>query len=356
MLLCDNEKKEILEHFSERPRGKCITEKSVFKCDFPTLDLSIIVPCYNIEAYLEQCLDSLLNQSTDISYEIIAIDDGATDATGTILDKYQKMSKNLKVIHQENKGLSGARNRGIEEANGKYLMFVDSDDYVSENYIDSLTRKALDNDADMVACGYSTFVDNKVIKNVKPNNDIDSIHGCAWGKVFRRDLFEKIRFPEGYWYEDSIYRHLILPQIEKYYVEKKPIYFYRRNRNGITQSSIARPKAIDTLYITDLMISSLKYVVSEDYMLSDRYYRILINQFYLNQQRILKLPTNIQEIVFEIQVNFLKKFFHGFEKKHKSTYEKAVFAGNFKKSIYIIKLNKIYKIIDIVRKKIIIDR
>ena len=157
--------------------------------------ISVIVTVYNIREYLPKAVDSILS-STYQNLEVLLIDDGSTDSTAEILCRYSTKIKNFRIITQCNKGFSGARNTGIREARGKYLIFIDSDDYVTSDYIDFLLKKAFSKDADIVATGYYTFnnENRKKLKNItiKDENDTSLLNGCAWGKAIKRKFFERL--------------------------------------------------------------------------------------------------------------------------------------------------------------------
>ena len=135
-------------------------DNNLIDIDTNKYDLSVIIPVYNAQKYLKQCIDSVLNQKTDYKYEIICIDDGSIDDSPKILEAYLEYD-NMRVISQTNHGIAFARNRGIENANGKYILLVDNDDYLAENFIQKLLKDALHYDADIVKCGYSMFNEKK---------------------------------------------------------------------------------------------------------------------------------------------------------------------------------------------------
>lgn len=346
--LYDNHVQDIvLMKYSPIPRGDCFSEKSIFENDITTCDLSIVVPCYNAEKYLESCLESICQQKTSISYEVIAINDGSKDHTGDILEKYKKWCSQLKIITQENRGYSEARNSGIRTSLGKYLMFIDSDDYISSNYIEELMRPAKDKDLDIVACGYETFRDSRVIKKVRPkgNEDREMLNGCFWGKVFRRELFSQIMLPEGYWYEDSILAHLIYPRVSTYQSVKECFYAYRSNPQGITIMSIGKPKALDTFYITNLMLNTVDKVIPKGFLTSQAYYELLLEQFYLNQRRLIKAPQEVQKKVFEYQKDFINQSYARYytDKWNRKAYERAIKSDNYPKAHVLTRFDKVYK-------------
>lgn len=180
------------------------------------IKISVIIPVYNVEQYLEKCIESVLQQKYD-NYEIILVDDGATDDSGKICEGYgEKFPEKIRVIHQENKGLGGARNTGIEQAEGDYLFFVDSDDYIEQGCFEKLNQVICTYHADMVIFNMKT-VDTE--GNMIRRSSLDLPEGVftlaqvpklmfvqtsAWGKLYHRNLFLEtgIRFPERKWFED----------------------------------------------------------------------------------------------------------------------------------------------------------
>lgn len=356
MYLYDFTKDTILNKYSIDPRSNCYYENSVFLYDKPQIKLSIIVPCYNSEKYLEKCIDSLVMQKTCYDYEILMINDGSTDGTLKILDAYQKKYSDIRVISQENKGFSGARNRGIRESKGQYLMFVDSDDYVSDGYINALLESAICNNADIATCGYHTFRGNTIIKTVSPcgKSDRTMLNGCFWGKVFRRELFSHIMLPEGYWYEDSILAHLIYPNIERFVSTDKCYYEYRSNPEGITLTSVGKPKALDTVYITDLMIRTAEKINKKNYMQGQQYNELLLEQFFLNERRLEKHSKECKKEVFRLQSIFYKNYKNNqpSTKGYLITYRKALLKGSYIQSRIVLKIYKIHKLINLIKSKL----
>lgn len=163
---------------------------------------SIIVPVYNVEKYLDQCLESILRQ-TFKDFECIIIDDGSPDNSNIIIDKYVKLDQRFKVIHQKNMGISAARNAGLDIAKGDYIVFVDSDDYIADDYLEKFALKIADTDADMVICGlievYKDYEKSKVFavestEVIKQNILADVWPSYAWNKCYKKDLFANIRF------------------------------------------------------------------------------------------------------------------------------------------------------------------
>ncbi|HIX02390.1 MAG TPA: glycosyltransferase [Candidatus Ligilactobacillus excrementigallinarum] len=217
--------------------------------------VSVIVPVYNVEKYLDRCIKSLVNQEFDRDeYEIILIDDGSTDNSGEMCDKFQKKNANVKTFHIENSGVSFARNYGIKLSKGKYITFVDPDDYVSLQYISILYDLVNLNNVKMGACGSNTVYKNE-IKIDKPQNDSENIRlsntkmmenifikknniGLAvWGKIFEKTLFDEIKFPNGKIYEDLLTLPFIIDKCDYIEISTKKEYYYCIREDSITTSS-----------------------------------------------------------------------------------------------------------------------
>ncbi|MHB8128922.1 MAG: glycosyltransferase family 2 protein [Mobilitalea sp.] len=176
-----------------------------------------MVPVFNTEIYLERCLISIINQ-TYKNLELILVDDGSTDRSGEICDDYAKMDKRIKVIHQTNRGQSVARNRAIDISSGCYMGFVDSDDYIEKDMFEILYLSCVCNNSDIAICGYSRVnEDGNIIKTCFPSTKSEviskreavyeilkdtKIYSFLWDKLFKKQLFESIRFPEGKIFED----------------------------------------------------------------------------------------------------------------------------------------------------------
>ena len=301
---------KILIKYAKDPMTECYSKDYVFKYQREIYDATVIIPCYNVEKYVAECMDSMLKQNTSYNIEIIAIDDGSTDGTAGILRQYSTKIKNFRIITQCNKGFSGARNTGIREARGKYLVFIDSDDYVTSDYIDCILKKAFSKDADIVATGYYTFnnENRNKIKNITVKNEDDTslLNGCAWGKAIKRKFFEHLLFPEKYWFEDSIIAHLIIPRADSIYMVSKCQYAYRSNPTGITKTSMNNLRAIESFYITDLMLRSYSYFYSDDILNTSEFVKLLVEQFYLNEKRIIKLNSECKRAVFGYQSKYMQ--------------------------------------------------
>lgn len=213
--------------------------------------VSVIVPVYNVEQYLERCVNSILEQ-TYRNLEIFLVDDGSTDNSGYLCDDFEKKDNRIKVIHKKNGGLSDARNVALDSISGKWVTFIDSDDWIDENYISHLLELAMSNDCDISIATYMDVVEDSEQKRKRKSGYIkmmDSMQAlenllyqryfttAAWCKLFKTDLFSEIRFPTGKLYEDveTIYRVFCK---SKYLVYSSEVLYYYFQR----QSSIVRDK------------------------------------------------------------------------------------------------------------------
>ena len=193
--------------------------------------ISVIVPIYNVEKYLDRCIKSIINQSYT-NLEIILVNDGSTDKCGEICDKWKEKDKRIKVIHKENGGLSDARNAGIEIAKGEYLSFIDSDDYVHKDFIKVLFFNE--------CIKYSRGILEKK----------ESIYCVAWNKLYKKEIFKHIRYPKGKLHEDVAVINKILYYSNKIAITDLRLYFYYNNPNSIMRStfSIKRLDVLDVIY------------------------------------------------------------------------------------------------------------
>lgn len=219
--------------------------------------VSVIVPIYNVEKYLSDCLNSIINQ-TYKNLEIILVDDGSTDESSTIANYYSKKDKRIKVFHKKNGGLSDARNFGIEKANGKYLLFVDSDDFIEVTMIEELINSINEFHSDISVCGryiYSNeIIDEKhSLKEKKIYNTEDALkevllgkdmEEATWDKLYKKELFEDIRFPIGEINEDIVTIPLVIGKAKIVSHVGKPLYYYRYNPTGISKSAYSEKKNI----------------------------------------------------------------------------------------------------------------
>ena len=232
--------------------------------------ISIVIPVYNVEAYLERCLDSVLAQTYQ-NLEIILVDDGSTDSSTQVVDRYAHKDSRVVVIHQTNGGLSNARNHGINVANGEYLTFIDSDDYVATDYVEYLYQLLAKNNfqSKLALCSLKTiftqtggFIDagngseqtlsgEKAIEMMCYHDLVDT---CAYAKLAKKELYDKVRFPEGKLFEDIATTYKLFDQCETVECGFVAKYFYMIRGNSIVTSEF-KPSKLDLLAMTDEMAS-----------------------------------------------------------------------------------------------------
>lgn len=209
--------------------------------------VSIIVPVYNVEIYLRKCLDSIVNQ-TFRDLEILVIDDGSSDQSGKICDEYAKKDKRIRVFHTENRGLSAARNYGIDHAQGDYIGFIDSDDWFEETAIQKFVDTAMATGSDIVACRFYREYVNKTIESSGAKEQF-TVEGeeilrtmilerkfseDVWNKFYRATLFESIRYPEGRIFEDYATTYQLLRKSSRLTYIPDCLIHYRNRKNSLS--------------------------------------------------------------------------------------------------------------------------
>lgn len=299
----------ILESTSPKPIGTAIIQRDDGWNQDEKYDLQIIIPAYNAEEYIEECINSLLIQETEVKWQAIIINDGSTDRTLDILKKYDS-NPLLSIVTQENKGFSGARNAGLNLISSHYIMFLDSDDRLEPGAIEKMMKYAMTNHLEIVEGNFNNWIKGRISQasfscDGFVNNAIIELRGFPWGKVIRSEIFAKLQYPEQYWYEDSIFSFLIYPQCKKCGTIKDVVYSYRRNPKGVSLSSKGKTKCIDTYYIAELMIkTAITMNINLEYI-----YNLFLGHILFSYQRISGLNKNIRKAVFVKFCDLHKDFF-----------------------------------------------
>lgn len=284
--------------------------------------VSIVVPIYNVEKYLPECIDSIIDQ-TYKNIEIILVNDGSTDNCGKICDEYAPKDERIKVIHKENGGLSDARNCGIDIANGEYIAFIDSDDYVSEEYIEQLYNAIIENNTKISQCNLTKVTDtNEEIKKIGYNENariksgydmIKDLYTGHWeniiacNKLYCKELFEKLRYPFGKIHEDEFTTYKILYDVDNVAIVQEYLYKYRQNENSITREKF-KLKRLDllTAYEERLKFFAQK-AEKELYDLSLVAYLGKIVECYVKTQKYIEKSEEIQrELIEKYRKNYKK--------------------------------------------------
>ncbi len=284
-------------------------------------EISVIVPVYKVEKYIRKCVDSILNQTMD-DIEIILVDDGSPDNCSEIIDQIKESDERIVVIHQENRGLGGARNTGIAKSRGKYIAFVDSDDWVSADFCESMYKKAKETQADLVLIGETLFHDeskefcrgwrdfsrkNDTIEILNKSNFIECFTP-AWGRLYRKDylILNNFKFIEKCFYEDNSWGcFFILKGAKVAFAGNK--YFYRQRFGSITANK--EKNASDFLRDCEYFhqsIANIKYN-EKNLKLCRIFYLINFYNYYLSLSidlrvdffKRMKCITNNWNITFE---------------------------------------------------------
>lgn len=307
--------------------------------------VSVIVPFYNVEKYIEKCLETLVNQTLD-DIEIILVNDGSKDKTVDIVEKYKEMYSNKIVyLEKENGGLSDARNYAIPYARGEYIAFLDSDDYVETNMYKEMYEIAQKENSDMVECNFIWEYPNKTRIDIGTtyNNKhemIEKIRVVAWNKLIKREILEKskVQFPKGYRYEDVEFTYKLIPFLEKVSFCKTPMVHYVQREGSISNVQNKR-----NAEIFDVMEHVMDYYKENN--LYEEYYQELEYlysryAFCSSFLRIVKIKDKeIRKQLLDMTWNNVYEKFPDWKKN------KILNTDKSKKNIYLKTINKItYKI------------
>ncbi|MCM1293893.1 MAG: glycosyltransferase [Bacteroides sp.] len=268
-------------------------------------DLQIIIPVYNVEKYLRECLDSIFSQLPGLDYRVnvTIVNDGSTDSSAQIVEEYTDR-ENVTIIHKKNGGVSSARNAGLDAMNARFIMFVDSDDMLAPGslkiILDAITK---DDQLDVVQANFENFCGSQTLGVEK----YVGLNGFPWGKIYRSSIFKNLKFPEGFLYEDT-FIHLMINQ----YLDDKSkcipdiLFRYRQNESGLTWSNVGKPRNLDSLYITGSLLRDAA-VLGMD---MERIRLAFLHQCAMNYRRISSMKsTEINKAVFLYTAYVYEKYF-----------------------------------------------
>lgn len=305
------------------------------------IKVSVIVPVYNVEKYLDKCLESLANQTLK-EIEIIVVNDESPDNSQSIIDKYTEKYSTIHSYQKKNGGVSSARNFGIKKATGEYIAFVDGDDYVATNMYESMYKKAVSGNFDVVACDLNYVFEDDKDKIIRVSSKIETdttnikktyvdMYPCVWNKIYKKNLFDKgIEFKEGVWFEDVDFLYKIFPYIKTIGVVKEPFNQYVQRQGSITKTFDKR------LYnYIDNFNDLIKFYKERD--LYDKYYNELeycyVRYLYAT---FIKQATNFSEEEYQKAVDeAVKNVKNNFPKYRKNKYFYTSFKG-----IYLVLFNR----------------
>ena len=309
----------LLHSYSPDPSTTCVANNTLN----PQYDLQIIVPAYNVDKYVAECLESILNQKTHYSYLVTVVNDGSTDKTPEILRSYQnKYPERMEVINQENRGFSGARNAALKVLKGRYITFLDSDDVMPESAIEALLDKA--DGKDIIQGGWYTF---EQFGECTPL-EVHQLSGYPWGKLFKAEVMEHFQFPEGYWFEDTPISFMMYGAGYSSKIIPDVVYGYRLNPDGITAKSGGSKRSVESYYITELCLREFpQFGVKYD----QRAYEYFLRQCLMNWSRTRKQPKKIREAIFVLESERREKYFNGWHSKVNEDIEVALRKKQFHK-------------------------
>jgi len=259
---------DLLESLWQKKKISCYSKKPREYRN--RMDLSLIVPVYNSEKFVRKLVESLGGQRTKYSYEVIFIDDGSTDKSFEILTKYTRKYLMMRILRQKrNGGVSRARNAGLEIANGKYIGFIDSDDFIRKDYVEKMMSLAYKENADIVKCGDADIRGEKIIsRHSRPDEKIIGKMGerilnypsYAWAAVYKSELLKNIYFPDSYWYEDMIVRFLLYRKSMRFVNIKDVLYYRTSHDNQITKlmPTSRSAQCLEHLYLIEQLVEDNK--------------------------------------------------------------------------------------------------
>lgn len=250
--------------------------------------IAVIVPVYKVESFLDQCINSILKQTFD-DFLLVLVDDGSPDSCGSKCDNYSKIDSRIVCIHKENGGLSSARNAGIDYAikntEIRYISFIDSDDYVLPTFLESLYKSIETTNSDMSLCNFYRVKQNEIISKSEIDyrfNPNDCFFGktvsvVAWNKLYKKELFNDIRYPIGKLHEDEHIIHRLVALCNKISFVEDALYCYRQNENSIISTETEKQKILCSIdYLTDRLC--FYYFEKNDSKQIDKYYDILLKK------------------------------------------------------------------------------
>lgn len=299
---------QMLNTISPDPCNSSIIENKIS----PEVDLQIVVPAYNAEKFICKCIDSIVLPPKTISYRLFVINDGSKDSTADLLKKYESIPE-VTIIHQCNKGHSGARNAGLETIYGRYLTFVDSDDWVDWNTLENMVHYAEQTGADLVEGGFISTDEAGTAFN-RRNANQKAFSGFPCGKVFKNDCFANTVFPLNYWFEDSVITQIVFEKAINKQAFPGYVYFYRYHSYNTTKMVRGRTKAVDSLYVT-LQLHKDRVILGYSNNLD--YYDYLLHMTYLTFNRLSGSEDEVLRNVFIVFCHMINTSFADYHTKNK---------------------------------------
>lgn len=313
--------------------------------------ISIIVPIYNAENFLKDCLNSILDQ-TYKNFELILVDDGSTDSSKIIIDDYANRDNKIRAIHKKNNGISEARYTGLKESIGEFICFVDSDDLLHKQSLELMIEAIYKEKADLVFCDYLEFVAYENLKKIfEKRNEykshvyqnyrqvIKSMPIMPWGKLYRKELFEKLDFFQyrkelpSLFLEDIFFVPQIANESNKIVGINKQLYYYRINPNSITRSDELKPYHLELYKVKKIMLNFWqKNYYEEEYRLALREYGNILIKTYM----ALEYKNSVGKYKKELLQKEIEK---QFKEIYSTIYKNAIVNTNMRISFKVFHLS-----------------
>ena len=287
--------------------------------------VTVVVPIYNVEKYIDNCIQSIICQTYQ-NLQIILVDDGSPDNCPRICDEYQKNDSRIEVIHKKNGGLSDARNAGIQKAKGKFICFIDSDDFINSKYIEKLYNMIEKNDADIAIVNFkrvqefketylkednensteNVYTGKQMIENIYDKN-LYLQSTVAWNKMYKTKLFQTIQFPYGNLHEDEYTTYKLYYNCKKIVMTSEPLYYYRYVPNSIMNKKFNQKRLDGILALEERLNFFNEKKEKRLYDLTLVRYMLVIMIHYMNCKMFLENSQEIQEELMNKYKKFYKK-------------------------------------------------
>lgn len=301
--------------------------------------ISVIVPVYNVEKYLDVCIQSIVKQ-TYKNLEIILIDDGSSDQSSKICDDWSKKDGRIKAFHQENQGAAMAKNQGLDIASGDLITFVDSDDCIKNNAYERLYQLMKAKRCDIVECNYQCFEKDIVIKDESIKEKIETctnlealdylidnskMKQVVWNKLYKKETIKDIRFPKGRYIDDEFWTYKVVNQANKVCITDEKLYFYRQHSSSI----MGRKYNVRRLDVVDALKERMLYIKEKQPRLENKATLSYIAMV-MYQYQCLSLHKN----QLDQDKSFRRKLFQDFRELKKSDFDKALMLSNNKYKLW----------------------
>lgn len=305
-------------------------------------NLQIVIPMYNAQKYIVSCINSIVKQRTKYTYKIVVIDDGSTDfSTPLIRAKYKDYP--LEVMRQANRGTAVARNFGMAKIEADYVMFVDADDLLAPGAIDNLLDCAYVEEACIVEGGYE-LIGNGTRKSIGHAKETveepyGNLWGFSWAKVIKSELLRDLKFPDGYWFEDTMISYLLYPKCNKACTISDVVYKYRRNKNGFSHIRGNSIRLLDSFWVLDKVIEKLKESQMD---ISDNFYDFILKSMITCSRRLMYMNDEIRREVLEAFSELLAGNFSNRRSRDPelSVFEKVVRNNDYTKYVKVVLWSK----------------